>query len=207
MARLRTDQTDVAAQAQEDAPMGEAGPAVAISPEEDIPPFNHLISAIFVPLKQDLLKPIEPSKDRVERLQRMQASLDANEKAVRDNLAWTCEREARRCLAQAKRTRPLAEPHEPRQISWDEGEKMLANMSARASPSHLGHIPPETLAQFGAPIEPAIPEHLTPHERTVREVLFVASHGSFQMERYSEDHIKPIRERLNASLEREKKRV
>lgn len=207
MALSRTDSIDVSAQGQQDAPMTSVDPAGEISPDEDVPPFDHLISAIFVPLKQDLLKPIEPSRDRVGRLQRMQASLDDNEKAVRDNLAWMCEREARRCLAQARRTRPLAEPREPRQIGWDEGEKMLANMTAKASPSQPGHIPPETLVQFGAPIAPGVPDHLTPHERTVREVLVVATNGSFQIERYSEGHIKPIRERLNASLEREKRRV
>lgn len=58
------------------------------SDEDDIPEFGHTIPAIFVPLKQNLLTPIEPAKDRVERLKRMQASLKANEIAVRDNLAW-----------------------------------------------------------------------------------------------------------------------
>lgn len=207
MVPSRIDQTSAASRAQQDAPMAQVEPAGGTSPDENVPPFNHLISAIFVPLKQDLLTPIEPPKDRVERLQRMQASLDANEKAVRANLEWMCEREARRCLAQAKRTRPLAEPHEPRQMGWDEGEKLIANVTAPTNPSQPGHIPPETLVQFGAPIAPGIPDHLTPHERTVREVLVVASNGSFQIERYSEGHIKPIRERLNTSLEREKKRT
>lgn len=56
--------------------------------ENVIPTFGHFIPGIFVPLTQDLLVPIEPAKDRVERLQRMQKSLDANETAVRGNLAW-----------------------------------------------------------------------------------------------------------------------
>lgn len=58
------------------------------SDKDDIPEFSHILPAIFVPLKQDLLSPIEPAKDRVERLKRMQANLDANETAVRDNLSW-----------------------------------------------------------------------------------------------------------------------
>lgn len=56
--------------------------------EEAIPAFVHLIPAIFVPLKQDLLVPIEPAKDPAERVRRAQKSLDANETAVRQNLAF-----------------------------------------------------------------------------------------------------------------------
>lgn len=63
-------------------------PQLGETDEDSIPEFAHTIPATLVPLKQDLLAPIEPAKDRVERLQRMQASLDANEIAVRDNLAW-----------------------------------------------------------------------------------------------------------------------
>lgn len=66
--------------------------------EDAIPPFAHLIPGIFVPLTQDLLAPMEPAKDRVERLERMQKSLDAHETAVRDNLAWMV------CLLLGKRT-------------------------------------------------------------------------------------------------------
>lgn len=175
-------------------------------PDDDIPVFSHPISAIFVPLNEDLLTPVEPPKDRVEFLQRKKASLDANEKAVRDNLAWMFEREARRLVNEAKKTRPLTEPHEPRIITWDEGEKLLASVATPANPEQAYHLPPEVLAQYGNAVPPTASDQLSPHEKTVHEVLWVASHGSQMMEKYSKFHIRPIRERLSSSLEREKKK-
>lgn len=190
-----------------DAPMTQIEPVNGTS-EENVPPFTHFISAIFVPLKEDLLKPIEPPKDREERLQRMRAGLDANEKAVRENLAWMFEREARRRVAEAKRTRPLSEPHEPSDIDWEEGEKLLANMSQPANPMQTYHISPEKLSQppYIDPIAVAFPAGLSPHETTVREVLFVACNGSNQIELYSKGHMKGIRDRLNTSIAREESR-
>lgn len=87
---------------QQDSPITSKAPITPVTPvqptngrmhagesdKDDIREFRHTIPAIFVPLKQDLLTPIEPAKDRVERLKRMQASLKENEVAVRDNLAW-----------------------------------------------------------------------------------------------------------------------
>lgn len=201
MTPSRTDPTGATAP---DAPMTPVEQVNGTS-EENIPPFTHTIPAIFVPLKEDLLKPIEPPKDREERLQRMRTGLDANEKAVRENLAWMFEREARRRVAEAKRTRPLSEPHEPADMTWAEGEQLLATLSQPANPTKTYHIPTELLGQpqYTNPIV-ALPAHkLSPHETTVREALYVASNGSTQIEMYSKEHIKVIRDRLNTSFERE----
>lgn len=171
--------------------------------EEDTPELSAVLPAIFVPLEQDHLRPIEPPKDRVELLQRMQVSLDATEKAVRDNLAWMFEREARRRLAEAKKTLPLSVPHEPKDIAWDEADMLLANMAAPAVPNHTYHLPLAKLEEFKAvPINTG-PEQLPAHEKTAHDLLMVVHNGSRDIEGYSRFHIKEIRDRLNQSLERE----
>lgn len=234
---------------QQDSPSTPMTPITAVTPvlptngrmhaeesdKDDIPEFGHTIPAIFVPLKQDLLTPIEPAKDRVERLKRMQASLKANETAVRDNLAWmVCvffgfvsllffspspswqddmrdfthlmafqfEREARRRVAHAKKTRDLSQPHRPEIINWDEGDKLLASLTTPANPGQSYHVSSETLAEWHQmKMQPVAPGQMTPHEQTVREVLFVANNGSREMRDYS-THIDTIRDKMKKSLER-----
>lgn len=209
MPLAQIDTTDAATPAQYDSLATPLEPNDGTLPDEDVPAFKHLISAIFVPLKQDLLTPPALPKDEVERLQMMRASLDANEKGVRSNLAWMFEREGRRVLAHAKRTRALADPINPRAIDWDEGEELIANLKTPAPPpSRPCHMSKETLEQHSQPLGPVRAPDLTAHEYTVRQMLVTARDGSYQMERYSTIHIKPIRERLNARLEEEnKKRV
>lgn len=207
MPLARIDTTGVAASAQKDTLMTPLEPNDGTLPDEDFPAFNHLISAIFVPLKQDLLTPLEPPEGEVERLRMMRASLDANEKGVRSNLAWMFEREGKRCLAHAKRTRPLAESIEPKAIDWDEGEQLIASLRAPAPPPNRPcHVSEEMLEQHKLPLGSGVPPDITPHEHTVREVLITARDGSYQMERYSTIHITPIRERLSAKIEEEKKK-
>lgn len=196
-------------------------PQAEVSDKDDIPEFAHTIPAIFVPLKRDLLAPIEPAKDRVERLQRMQASLDANELAVRDNLAWMVssrfesynlhnshsdgwqfEREARRRVAYAKKTRDFSEPHRPQVIDWTEGDNLIASLTAPANPGQNYHVRPETLAEWHQlKIQIVMPGQMPPYEHTVREVLFVANNGSQEIGNYSV-HIDGIREKMKKSLER-----
>lgn len=177
--------------------------------DEDIPPLTHAIATIFVPLTEDLLEPIEPAKDKVERLEQMVASLDANEKKVRDNIVWTYEREARRHLAAVKSTGALSTPHQPELMSWEEAEKHIRNMEAPANPSMVYHLPPEKIAEFKAydharPNVP-FPDHLGPHGRASREIVLIANREVGDLESYSNYHIKDIRDRLNVSLEREKR--
>lgn len=179
--------------------------------EEDIAPLTHIIPTIFVPLTENLLEPIEPAKDRVERLERMVVSLDAHEKNVRSNIAWTYEREARRHVGEVKRSGVLSSPHEPKLMSWEEAEAHVANMSVPANPSMTYHLSPEKIAEFKAydqsRADLSLPDHLGPHERTSQEVLVIANRGVRDMEAYSNIHIKGIRDRLNASLEKEKRAV
>ncbi|KUI74024.1 hypothetical protein VM1G_09286 [Cytospora mali] len=179
--------------------------------EEDIPPLTHIIPTIFVPLTENLLEPIEPAKDRVERMERMVASLDAHEKKVRDNIAWMYEREARRHVAAVKRTGALSTPHEPTPMSWNEVDKHIANMAAPANPTISYHLPPEKIAEFKAydqsRTDMPLPDGLAPHVRTSREILLMANRGVRDMESYSNFHIKNIRDRLDASLAKEKQAI
>lgn len=170
----------------------------------DVPELTALLPAIFVPLERDFLQPIAPAKDRIELLQRMQKSLDANEKAVRGNLVWMLEREARRRFNAATKNKSLAEPHEPRTITWAEGEELLASMAAPASPNRTYLLSSAELESTKMmPVDTGL-DQLPPHERAAREVLVVVHQGSVDIEGYSKRHIKPIRERLNASLGKEK---
>ena len=176
--------------------------------DEDIPPLTHIMPTIFIPLTENLLEPIEPTKDRVERLERMVASLDANERRVRDNIAWTYEREARRHVAAVKETGALSTSDQPRLMGWEEADGHIARMAAKPNPSLNYHLPPEKIAEFKAydqsRIDVVLPDDLNPHERTSREVLLIANRGVRDLEGYSNYHIKGIKDRLNASLEHEK---
>lgn len=180
-------------------------------PQEDIPPLTHIIPTIFVPLTEDLLQPIEPAKDTVERMERMMASLEATEKEVRNNISWTHEREARRHVAAVKRTGALSSRHEPSLMSWKEAETHVANMSAPANPSMVYHLPPAKIAEFKAydqsSADKSLPRTLSPQERISQEVLMIANRGVRDMKAYSNIHIKSIRDRINASLEKEERAV
>ncbi|KAF3765867.1 hypothetical protein M406DRAFT_351196 [Cryphonectria parasitica EP155] len=182
-AQFGCDTPAAAADATRDSPPPEEG--------EDEVAFTHTVPAIFVPLKDDLLQPMRPAENRIEYLQRMRDNLDTNEKAVRENLAFMFEREARRRIAAAKKRLegPLSVPHEPQEIGWDEAEKLFANVEAPANPHLHYHLSPEKLAEYSnAPVR--VPAGLPPHERTARELLDVAHHGAKQMEAYSNKHVK-----------------
>lgn len=172
--------------------------------QADVPELSTLLPAIFVPVDKDFLEPIEPAKDRVELLQRMQLSLDVNEKAVRANLVWMMEREARRRLNQAKRNGLLDTPREPKAIAWNEGEKLLATIAYRADPKQAYHLPSTILEEFKTyPSDTAL-AHLSPLEWVTHDILTVVHNGSSDIEGYSKRHIEDIRDRLNASLGKEK---
>lgn len=179
-----------------------------------MPPLTHVIPTIFVPLPltltDDLLKPIEPAKDRVERMQRMKASLDANEVKVRDNINWIYEREARRHVMEAQKAGALSQPRQAAPLTtWEEADRHLANIAAPANPSVSYHLPPEKIAEFQRYDQQNAgqlpPDGLSPHERLAREVLAIARRGVRDMEEYSMCHIKGIRDQLDNSIEREKR--
>lgn len=216
-----------------DAPMAHVAPGTPVDglqrpplqrkerPEGDeaIPVFQHLIPAIFVPLKEDLLAPLEPPKDNAERLQRMLKSVDANETAVRGNLAWTVcdplrqyllctlyvltamqfEREARRRVAEAKKTYDFSQPQPTEPISFGEEDRLIASMSAAPLPEHQYNAQPAQLAEWHKRIEPVY-GYLRPSEKATHDVLMTANNGACDIEDYSVRHIKPIRERLNHEL-------
>ncbi|KAI3397068.1 hypothetical protein diail_11304 [Diaporthe ilicicola] len=177
--------------------------------EEEVPPLTHVIPTIFVPLKDDLLEPIEPAKDRVERMQLMKAKLDANELKVRDNINWIYRREARRHLMEAEKAGALSQPRQTAPFTWEEADQHLANMAAPSNPAVSYHLPPEKIAEFQrydqANAGQPPPEGLSPPERTAREVLAIAHRGVRDMEYYSTYHIKGIRDKLNKSIEKEKR--
>lgn len=101
MALARNTKTAARGTAQLDSPMGDS-PITPVTPmsglsrpplekndgDDTIPIFTHTIPAIFVPLKEDLLAPLEPAKNHAEHVKRMQEKLNANEEAVRNNLGW-----------------------------------------------------------------------------------------------------------------------
>lgn len=180
-------------------------------PEDEVPPLTHVIPTIFVPLKEDLLEPIKPAKNRVEHLQRMKASLDDNEMKVRDNINWIYEREARRHVTEARESGALSQPRQMAPLTWEEADRHLANIAAApANPNVSYHLPPEKIAEFrrydqqnAGQLPPD--DGVSPHERLAREVLAIAHRGVRDMEEYSACHIKGIRDQLDRSIEREKR--
>ncbi|PSR90518.1 hypothetical protein BD289DRAFT_430690 [Coniella lustricola] len=173
---------------------------------EDVPPFTSPFAAIFIPLTDALLEPIEPILDPVERLQKERANLDANEKAVRSNLAFMFEREARRRIAEAKKTQLLSTPHTPQELGSAELSNLVDSLAAPAMPGMTYHLPSDTLARIKRSAAGPPPENpanqVSPHEHTLREVLNVTQIGVDQIEKYSELHVKTIRENLNKRIEK-----
>lgn len=181
-----------------------------LPPDDEVPPLTHVIPTIFVPLKDDLLKPIEPAKDRVERMERMKASLNANELKVRDNINWIYEREARRHVMEAQKSAALSQPRQTAPLPWEEADRHLANIAAApANPTVSYHLPPEKIAEFQRYDQQnagQLPSGgLPPHEKLAREVLAIAHRGVRDMEEYSACHIKGIRDQLDNSIAREKR--
>lgn len=112
------------------------------------------------------------------------------------------EREARRRVAHAKKTRDFSEPHRPEIIGQDEAKMLITSLSAPADPEQSYHVCPETLAEWHqAKIQIVAPGQLPPHEHTTREVLFVANNGSQEIAGYSA-HIDIIRNKMKKSIER-----
>ncbi|KAK2607508.1 hypothetical protein N8I77_006174 [Diaporthe amygdali] len=211
MASSRKGQPSSPPPAHHDVPMtvDQIGGESQHLPEDEVPALTHVIPTIFVPLKDDLLEPIEPAKDRVERMERMKASLDANELKVRDNINWIYEREARRHIMEAQKTGAFSQPRQTTPLTWEEADRHLANMAVQANPTASYHLPPEKLAEFQnydrANAGQPPPDSMCPHERTAREVLAIAQRGVRDMESYSMNHIKGIRDQLNKSIEKEKR--
>jgi hypothetical protein len=211
MASSRSGQATPSTSTQRDAPMvaDQTGGEPQPPPEDDVPPLTHVIPTIFVPLTDDLLEPIEPARDRVERMQRMKASLDANEAMVRDNINWIYEREARRHMTEAQKAGALSQPLQPAPLTWEEADRHLANIAAPANPGVPHHLPAEKILEFQRYDHQTAgqlpPDDLSPHERLAREVLAIAQRGVRDMEEYSLCHIKAIRDQLENSIEREER--
>lgn len=166
----------------------------------------HYISTVVTPLRQDLLSSVGLPTSKVEQLERKQDSLDVNEKAVRGNMAWAAERDARRLLAVAKRTRSLNGPAVVRHIACAEGEKLMYHVAAPAEPQQTYHVLPDTLVYWKRNAAPLDDAQMTPHERTTRELLGVTGDAGKSMDIYSTQHVEPIREKLTTSLVKEKQK-
>ena len=94
------------------------------STKEQIPPYQPAIS-VFVPLSLDLTDASTLPKDRVERLQKILGSIEAQQAGSRANLLYMHEREKQRILAQAEEAeQALQRQQEQRQQRRDSGSSL-----------------------------------------------------------------------------------
>lgn len=148
---------------------------------KNIPALSSLVPSIFTPLEDDLLDPFEPPENRVQRLQRIIANIDAHEKRATDNAMWMVEREKRRIIMEAKRKEEaLDQPETQLRINPDETETIIENM--RAAPK-LGKDYNVADAEL-QPNHAIFQQEFTHREDTTRQLMLLVENAYKQIEEY-----------------------
>jgi hypothetical protein len=149
--------------------------------EETIPRMTNIAPSIFVPLEVDITQPIEPARDRVEKLQRILAAVEARHKGVTENIIYMTEREMTRIRQEGRRFEAIhGFPSGPRPgMTEKEVDDMMANIAADAPPGgSLGRV---NLAD----IEAKFPEQMSNREAVAAELLFAVEQSTQNLEGYS----------------------
>jgi hypothetical protein len=175
-----------------------------ISPDdEDIPPLASLVPSIFVPLREDITKPLDPPRDenhRIDRLKRILESLDHQRKEVRANLEWMFEREKTRIIRESKR-REIERGEQEAKVGLhpDEVESMIKNMEEPANPSMDYNIRDMPYPDFSN--KPASAD-LSVREQTARELLKLVENATMQLTGFGK-HMDDMRKYYEGCLTKE----
>lgn len=114
-----------------------AGPSERrASRTEPIKPLQNIAPCILTPLTQDITKPLDnPPSSRVERLERIIATIDEQTGAVKDNLLWMLDRERQRITQQAQAAEEARGIEDvPPNLPYGETAFIINNMRAQADP-------------------------------------------------------------------------
>lgn len=135
--------------------------------EEKIPRMTNIAPSIFVPLEIDITQPIEPARDRAEKLQRILAAAEGRRKGVTENIIYMTEREMARIRQEGRTYEAIhGPPAGPRpSMTEKEVDDMMANIAADAPPG-------KSLARVNlADIEIKFPEQMSQREAVAAELL------------------------------------
>lgn len=187
-----------------DAPHGGDTPNQAPESSEKIPPLTLITPCIFTPINDDMVgRFAEPTRDRVERLERILESIDSQREAVKQNLIYMFSRERQRLILEAMDQEAAQGPGPRRDVDQSELDQVIQSMEA----------PPQLDRDYRIKIE-SLPQHqlLPPNpdkparERVVEGLLNVIEQGTGQLAGY-DGHIANIKQHFSGCLEREKQRA
>lgn len=149
--------------------------------EEAIPKMTNIAPSIFVPLEIDITQPVEPARDRVEKLQRMLVAVEARRNGVTENIIYMTEREMTRIRQEGRQFEAIHGPPTGPRASMTEKEvdDMMANIAADAPPGwSMGRV---NLADM----EAKFPEKMSNREIVAAELLFAVEQSTQSLEGYS----------------------
>ncbi|RKU47367.1 hypothetical protein DL546_006266 [Coniochaeta pulveracea] len=149
--------------------------------EEKIPRMTNIAPSIFVPLEIDITQPIEPARDRAEKLQRILAAAEGRRKGVTENIIYMTEREMARIRQEGRTYEAIhGPPAGPRpSMTEKEVDDMMANIAADAPPG-------KSLARVNlADIEIKFPEQMSQREAVAAELLNAVEQSTQNLEGYS----------------------
>ncbi len=103
---------------------------------EPIEPLQNIAPCILTPLTHDITKPLDnPPSSRVERLERIIATIDEQTGSVKDNLLWMLDRERQRIIQEADAAEEARGIEDvPPSLSHGETAFIINNMRAPADP-------------------------------------------------------------------------
>lgn len=142
---------------------------------------TNIAPSIFVPLEIDITQPIEPARDRAEKLQRILAAAEGRRKGVTENIIYMTEREMARIRQEGRTYEAIhGPPAGPRpSMTEKEVDDMMANIAADAPPG-------KSLARVNlADIEIKFPEQMSQREAVAAELLNAVEQSTQNLEGYS----------------------
>ncbi|KAH8906980.1 hypothetical protein BR93DRAFT_968537 [Coniochaeta sp. PMI_546] len=192
-------------------------PATAVRPqasvldEEPIPRMKTIAPCIFVPLETDITKPRDPPRNRVERIERLIASAEAQRAGVLENIAFMAEHDRRSVLQYGRQREAMTGvPYGPGpSLPPDEVDWIMNNMAAPAPKDRDLNIKDEgDLQRLLLRTLPGMPPEaeLTNREQVARELLVTVNRAAQTAKGYCDEVDKRIKDH-SVLLEKEKRRL
>jgi hypothetical protein len=172
-------------------PAADVRPQHSVLAEEQIPRMKNIAPCIFVPLETDITKPGDHPRNRVEKLERLVAVMQAQRLEVLENIAFMAEHERLSILQYGRQREAVTGiPNGPGpSLPPDEVDWIMENMAAPAPKDRDLNIKDEAVLQqllqrtaAGMPPPEAEP---TLREQVARDLLNTVNHATSNMRGYS----------------------
>jgi hypothetical protein len=164
---------------------------------------TNIAPSILIPLEIDITQPIEPARDRVEKLERKLAAVEARRRGVTENIIYMAEREMQRIRQEGRDVEAAQGPPKGPRPSMTEGEVdwMMANIAAPCPPGKKLNI-----VEYACPVGQPLPGTLPNREAVSTELLYTVQQANRCLDGYSAVADEE-RKRLLAMKEREQQRL